>query len=132
MYEHDPEYCRKVAEACGLEVATSPDFVPEDADECWVPCRPSSKNNFSDVRIFLPDEDWNDAMLAAEKVGLFFGDPDAILLAGCHPNWLVYWIDAKEPTEHRVEHESGPRAICDAILKLAEARKKRPPQDTIS
>ena len=109
---HDPEYCRRVAEAVGLEWKAE---TKMGGGICNLVIRQPGRWS-----TFRPDIDWNDAMLAAEKAGLFFDFPDASLLAGCHPNWLVCFLGNEEPIERRVEHESGPRAICEAILKLKE------------
>lgn len=73
-------------------------------------------------RPFAPSEDWNDAMFAAERFGLF-NRAGVSLSRG---DWygeidierVVWRITQYEST--LISHaDSGPLAICSAILKLA-------------
>lgn len=105
---HDPEYCRRVAEACGI--ALLPGRALEDPEWCWI--KPTSPDVVA--RKFCPDVDWNDAMFAAEE----FGRVHALHLA------IEEDVAPSNAPNSRGFFEGllmrGPRAICEAILKLKE------------
>lgn len=64
--------------------------------------------------------DWNDAMYAAERFGLFVGADDARVL-GCQGGmWEVWYVDVWQQFDHKIASApTGPLAICRAILKLS-------------
>lgn len=95
---HNPEYCAKVAEAVGLEVAWF------DGGTCYVAI--PLKETGDTTRPFRPDVDLNDTFWAAELVGLWgnmHNGDGPFVLSGRQIRDLL---------------RSGPRAICDAILAL--------------
>ena len=121
-------------------VAEAIDHVWEETTDCFITgveydheaaimkCRPSHWN-------FHPSTDWDDAMLAAEKCGLF-GDMEGQCQLStteriANPRrwtvsqWTVYEQESYEGAGDEkvgcpdiVEHESGPVAVSLAILKL--------------
>lgn len=103
----DPELCRRVAEACGCELSNSVLWCPPDLPNCWwdgerfVHCEvktiPDLKGRGFNLVTGIPpfDCDWNLAMWAAERFGLL--------------------------KKLAAVSSYGPRAICLAIDKLADA-----------
>lgn len=70
------------------------------------------------TRLFKPSSDWNDAMRAAEKCGLFtfrclgleFGD------------WIVFERESRDTYKTIGKSPTGPLAIARAIAKLGVAK----------
>lgn len=80
---------------------------------------------------FRPSTDWNDAMFAAEKAGLlkrgiaiFHHGPEYSIVDQRNMEIFQVWILDKNTgnpdLDHTVSSESGPKAICLAILALKE------------
>lgn len=120
-------------------------------DLCWViEDYGGDTDNWPKMEAFRPSTDWNDAMLAAEKAGLFHfttiqGDQDklwmrpntqfqAFLTRDCgHWTVKIYRYFAGYATgilnralEHQsvstlAEDKSGPVAVCKAILRMKRA-----------
>lgn len=113
MLEAGYELDKAVAEACGIE-HTAYDFRHDASGIVWVPTIPEDNKT---ARPFRPSSDWNDAMFAAEKCGLFKN----WLMGQAHPAITIgstwYFQDYSE-RPMGVESKSGPVAICLAILKL--------------
>ena len=123
-----PEMNLAVAEAAGMQPRmgtkcksrfggrSSEDYC----DVCLVDTKPDSAPvpAVAGVRRFYPSTEWNDAMEAAEKVGLFHPS------LGCGKleqsmgedgtEWCMSWFENGKEIE--VYAESGPVAICKAIL----------------
>ena len=119
--KHDPEFCRRVAEAIGLRRVSETDYFFDDSEE--PPLKyfvGADENTPEDALWFAPDEEWHCAMFAAEKVGLFWPCLLTKDVNGKDP-WIIYkWDDARRDNLMFVSDVSGPRAICEAILKLKE------------
>lgn len=110
--ESGPETDRMVADACGITglhvrvlgvgIHEYRRYTGDGTDE--VPFRPST--------------DWNDAMLAAERFGLFCDWGFCLLLHD--GQWLVADVSVfgKIDYDEGYRHESGPLAICRAILAM--------------
>lgn len=65
---------------------------------------------------FMPSTDWNDAMFAAEKAGLWDWN---VALRCADGTWVVDSIDQWGSLYcDEAKSESGPLCICQAILKL--------------
>ena len=78
-----------------------------------------------DSKTFRPSTDWNDAMWAAEKVGLFSSLRCLWKDQAKGNRWFVVWINMDGTVGQGLESiwaygESGPLAICQAILRLAK------------
>ena len=104
------ELDKAVAEACGIQWYNPYDFAPS----VWI------RQSLESGRQFSPSTDWNDAMLAAEKCGLFDMSTHTVALDFSRGKWRVN--DGQggsfSGAEIYSEHESGPMAICLAILKI--------------
>jgi hypothetical protein len=99
------ELDRLVALNCGFTLVYDNGYDGEFKAELW-PEEPKE---------FHPSTDWNDAMWAAEKIGLFGR------LGNCLYQSVDGWMvltenDADGPLSI---HDSGPVAICRAILKAS-------------
>lgn len=135
---------RLVAEACGIEYEVNPNPA---GIHCWEntggdvwkcsECLEVFYDDFNDAPVrgckpspilFRPSSDWNDAMMAAEKAGVFatgpgdldsFGFVDRVTDGGpykwrvCRHRFNVY--DSLSITVIATA-ETGPLAICRAIL----------------
>ena len=105
--EAGPEMERAVAEACGFPVMLGFDTHCYDLG-----------NQTRVVEQYRPSTDWNDAMLAAEKVGLF--DDAQLFMSG--PRRGGWWmIGRHQPREVIGDAPTGPLAICLAILRVNHA-----------
>jgi hypothetical protein len=103
------ELDKYVAEAIGLEIWQAPGGaclrgLPEGGHMAWAPSR-----------------DWNDAMWAAGKSGLFYTDtmnPPHVLCM-MHGGWQVVRADRSNLWEClHSRSKSGPVCICQSILYL--------------
>lgn len=117
-----PELDRLVAEACGFKVAIKVTGVGKW--ECRV--------EHYDGPLWAPSTDANDALLAAEKFGLFdpqfHGDHRYILgrcVAGTRETRRVLWcvqdLDPESDKSFVSTAETAAHAICLAILALKES-----------
>lgn len=98
------ELDRLVALECGFTLVYDNGYDGEFKAELWP----------EEPRVFRPSSDWNDAMLAAEKAGLF----DEGFLEGY---WSVKKWDSYDPVAIEIaSHQSGPVAVCRAILKAVK------------
>lgn len=76
------------------------------------------------VTEFRPSTDWNDAMYAAERFGLF--ETKECLLDCCETVWGVtekpvfaeWWLSFGDDLRQVATAPTGPLAICRALLKL--------------
>jgi len=73
------------------------------------------------VRRRLPSTDWNDAMYAAERINLF--GIHTVLGVGDFGDWTVLSWEGTTMTEIS-SADTGPLAICRAILKLAKVESQ--------
>jgi hypothetical protein len=106
---------RQVAEAIGIPVST-PDHIPGDYPHItlyesgglvyW-------SEPYCNGEDWLPSRDWNHAMLAAEKAGLFMGDGATIYQRGDK-----FWAIVFAGSTKLLMDESGPLCVARAILKL--------------
>lgn len=108
----------KVAKACGIKCLCS-----TPVDRYYQPTgEPTSlvvDDGNGDTRRFRPSSDWNDAMMAAEKARLFY--PDGFLDFDYRGEWRVQELDMCTPEARIItSHDSGPVAICRAILKAVK------------
>lgn len=116
--KHDPEFCQRVAEAAGIYTHLEKCRLGSDKLYCYHYGEPNGNSP-----CFFPDVDWNDAMFAAEKVG-------KNLVVNVLPRGHVRVEIYPDDDEFRMvvtAHESGPRAICEAILKM---KKNAPAEST--
>lgn len=110
---------RKVAEACGIRYCLEKNGMPRPPTSLL-----SSAGEFLALRLgrtpFRPSTDWNDAMFAAEKAGLFDGEPDQCgELFRLSRDWDGW--DAERMAGQCINgssHISGPLAICQCILRF--------------
>lgn len=119
-----PESDRLVAEACGLKVSV----FDKDEDSEYVVM--DSQDNDLFGLAFSPSTDWNHAMFAAERFGLFrrwWQNPEPCweglrFLTQCD-RWCVSEWTSETGIGYKVVAgaKSGPLAICRAILKLHHA-----------
>lgn len=84
------------------------------------------------VSYFKPSTDWNAAMFAAEKAGIWkkrywdnLSDRAIETLVGVaapseHDSWRCTFVDASKGGVDSVSAETGPLAICNAILQLKQ------------
>lgn len=98
---------RRVAAACGIAI-----FDPDHSGSVLL----------DDGDIFAPSDDWNSAMFAAERFGLFDTEKHQHTLTFSDfgdgaDRWFCanYDEDSQQPTGA----PTGPLAICRAILRLA-------------
>lgn len=99
------ELDKAVAEACGIAVQ----FIEHRGTKALVRVPIDG-----DRVLFRPSIDWNDAMLAAEKVGLF----DEYSLSRYETGWSLEDFQSNGCSTFLMSHASGPVAICLAILAL--------------
>lgn len=151
--EAGPDLDRLVAKACGSEYETNPNpsglhdwevvggnvygnayrcqHCHCDCDDGAYGCGPEPPKDGCKPSpiLFRPSTDWNDAMLAAEKVGLFapvgdesFGFIDRVTDGGPHQYRFCRHRSDDNGLYMRVisRHKSGPVAICRAILKASK------------
>lgn len=91
-------------------------------DECL-----RATEDFPAMAQFRPSTDWNDAMLAADKFGLFGSEKHRHQLwqgtgsGGGPDEWFVESFENENGNAGCVRHVSGPLAICRAILKLSQS-----------
>ena len=81
------------------------------AGHCWI------RSETVGPKPFSPSHNWNDAMLAAERFGLF-DRPRYCMLAKSAPDWDVIEHSFGE-LELVASAPTGPLAICRAILSLS-------------
>lgn len=111
--EAGPDIDSLVAEAIGLDVWVT-DMFSEAGNQCY---RKGPKHPVPGKK-WSPSTNWNDAMYAAEKVGLF-GEPYvAYLIMESSGNWKVDLSDDAGLIEREFYSHTGPFAICKAILSL--------------
>ena len=115
-------YCveldRLVALQCGFTLVYDNGYDGEFKAEIWP----------EEPRVFRPSSDWNDAMLAAEKVDWQRKNEGDRLEVSYQPNgsWnamiIRYADDYTVPSEMQlgINHKCGPVAICRAILKAVK------------
>lgn len=105
----DVEYCIRVAEACGFEYKTEPKMSGEKVNlRVRVP---------GAWRPFFPDVNWDSAMFAAGDVGLFSTLGCLLTQDVSSKRWVVeQWRGAGSDVVS--QHDAGPYAICESILKL--------------
>ena len=103
-----PELDWLVCQACGIKA-----WPPENGGIHPVRIQDS---NLRMLRAFCPSTNWTDAMLAAERTELFEWGAVALFKSRNTNRWSV--ADVFE-THHVIaaEADSGPLAICRAILK---------------
>ena len=97
----DAELAKAVADACGIEVYWN------IAENAWFDC--GYREEFNPARSF------DDAMMAANKCGLFDEDKHRAELHRCDGQWRVL---LPVGGVRDAMNDSGPRAICEAILAV--------------
>lgn len=102
----DAELAKAVADACGMEVDMV--YVGGKLAFCEYP----------EGGDFDPAFNWNQAMLAAEKCGLFVSPWAA--LQKSEGLWHVFYFDSSCHMTAIISNASGPRAICEAILAVTK------------
>lgn len=119
-HEYDPDCdCEECGEHFGEAYTNEQDtetmtesVVERVAKACGIPADEVARGG---VRHFIPDGDYEDALDAAERFGLF--DKHQCLLGREDGRWGVY----REDTMAHVAHgDTFCAAICNAILALAE------------
>jgi len=105
---------QRVAEACGWE--TNGDRFGGRRG-VWLKLQPDDTGNED----FDPEHVERDAVLAAEKFGLFDHEKRAMVLTQDYGLWIV----REDHCAIISEHKSFCEAICSAILKLSEAANAR-------
>jgi hypothetical protein len=115
--EAGPEIDEATGKACRLEACVL--RVRGHADQCL-----RGTDNFPEMVPFHPSTDWNDAMFAAERFGLFkTRKVDHSEVCGmvwqCNDMWASGVYDCDWGHVVHAEAPTGPLAICRAILKLA-------------
>lgn len=100
----DAELAKSVAEACGIEVKEHNGFL-------WL----------TNGTEFTPATSWNSAMFAAEKCGLFDENTHRGRLQRHEGEWWMEFALGDHFRDAR-RNDSGPRAICEAILAVAKER----------
>ena len=125
--EAGPETDRLVADAVGL-------VYVEEFDSAG----PVEVYFHDGRRSFRPSLDWSDAMLAAERFGLFHPEKhDAMLMqdfSGRNILWSIQQVPRSSGWMAVAEAPTGPLAICRAILALREgviARRCREMRDEV-
>ena len=98
------ELDRLVALGCGFTLVYDNGYDGEFKAELWP----------EEPRVFHPSSDWNDAMWAAEKAGLF-GTMEYALEQSVD-GWMI--VDAVFDRPTLACDDSGQLAICRAILKV--------------
>lgn len=113
------ELDKAVAEACGIEhTLVGPIDIGDDVD--YLPPTVALNRPW---RAFQPSTDWNDAMLAAKKCGLFY---ECDLRQSKDACWAI--VDRIIAIGR---HESGPMAVCLAILAFTKAKSNTKTLDVI-
>lgn len=112
-----PELDRLVAEACGIKhelLRMANAFGENEGFVAMV-----------GGRMFSPSTDWNDAMLAADRIGLFDADEYHYLLRNTPNGWQVLSPDfylKPMTTDVLTCEETGPLAICRAIIAAGKVK----------
>jgi hypothetical protein len=115
--EAGPECDRLVAEAIGWTL--DEEYAPETNGPGLFWRDADGKETQWRAHEFKPSTDWNHAMFAAERFGLF-GEPHRFGLWKSGGNWCV-GMDEYPLEPGNTEAPSGPLAICCAILKLSQS-----------
>lgn len=125
------ELDKQVWESLGFGDKWFPPDVPRRGPD-WgeigiktIPCILPGKSDWNLLESFPPvSRDWNLAMWAAGKAGLFIDGGNILRQGGFRNEWEVGEINfGLGFIDELAKHESGPTAICLAILKYKESSK---------